>query len=142
MALTIIEKKGLVEKVLALSLSHSTREIERILHNEDGANIGYRTIANFIKGVRQERAEATRAMVQESIQATIPKDLEILDELIGKQLEWFRDDKLEMQDGLKISQELRQVIATKLKFCGVEESSINLRFENTLNNQEAEGYEY
>ena len=36
MALTIIERRGLVEKVLQLSLTKSTREIAEILRKEDG----------------------------------------------------------------------------------------------------------
>ena len=89
MALTIIERRGLVEKVLQLSLTKSTREIAEILRKEDGVSITFKTVANFLKGIREERAQATRALVQKSIQASVPRDLEILDELIAKEYEWF-----------------------------------------------------
>lgn len=143
MALTIIEKNGLVEKVLALSLSKSTRDIAKILKDEDGVGVTFKTVANFIKGIRQERAQATRTLVQESIQATVPKDLQILDELISQELEWFRDGALETIDRLNVSKELRQVIATKLKCSGLEEQGINLTLESRLSNMEdGDPYEY
>lgn len=143
MALTIIEKNGLVEKVLALSLTKSTRDIAKILKDEDNVGVTFKTVANFIKGIRQERALATRTLVQASIQATVPRDLEILDELISKELEWFRDGALETIDRLNVSKELRQVIATKLKCSGLEEQGINLTLESRLGNAEdGAPYEY
>jgi lysyl-tRNA synthetase class I len=142
MALTVIERNGLVEKVLSLSLTKSTREISKILEEEDGVSITFKTVANFIKAVRQERAEATKALVQESIQATVPQDLKILDELIAQQLEWFRDGSMDTADRLNVSKELRQVIATKLKYSGAEEpATVNLTFESRLESGD-DTYEY
>ena len=142
MALTIIERRGLVEKVLQLSLTKSTREIAEILRKEDGVSITFKTVANFLKGVREERAQATRALVQKSIQASVPRDLEILDELIAKEYEWFCDENIGLSDRLEVSRELRQVIATKLKYSGAEEPiAVNLSLENRLGGED-EPYEY
>lgn len=142
MALTIIEKNGLVEKVLSLSLSKSTREIAKILKEEDGVNVTFKTVANFIKGIRQERAEVTRGLIQETIQATVPRDLLILDELITQQRDWFKSSSLEIPDKLLVAKELRQTIATKLKFSGAEESNVNLSFENRLGGDRDGDYDY
>jgi hypothetical protein len=142
MALTIIERRGLVEKVLQLSLTKSTREIAEILRKEDGVSITFKTVANFLKGIREERAQATRALVQKSIQASVPRDLEILDELIAKEYEWFCDENIGLSDRLEVSRELRQVIATKLKYSGSEEPiAVNLSLENRLGGED-EPYEY
>ncbi len=142
MALTIIERRGLVEKVLQLSLNKSTREIAEILQKEDGVSVTFKTVANFLKGIREERAQATRALVQKSIQASVPRDLEILDELIIKEYEWFCDNNMGLNDRLDVSRELRQVIATKLKYSGAEEPiPVNLTLENRLGSED-EPYEY
>ena len=142
MALTIIERRGLAEKVLQLSLNKSTREIAEILQKEDGVSVTFKTVANFLKGIREERAQATRALVQKSIQASVPRDLEILDELIIKEYEWFCDNNMGLNDRLDVSRELRQVIATKLKYSGAEEPiPVNLTLENRLGSED-EPYEY
>jgi len=142
MALTIIERRGLAEKVLQLSLNKSTREIAEILQKEDGVSVTFKTVANFLKGIREERAQATRALVQKSIQASVPRDLEILDELIIKEYEWFCDNNMGLSDRLEVSRELRQVIATKLKYSGAEEAiAVNLTLENRLGSED-EPYEY
>ena len=142
MALTIIERRGLAEKVLQLSLNKSTREIAEILQKEDGVSVTFKTVANFLKGIREERAQATRALVQKSIQASVPRDLEILDELIIKEYEWFCDNNMGLNDRLEVSRELRQVIATKLKYSGAEEAiAVNLTLENMLGGED-EPYEY
>jgi hypothetical protein len=117
----LIEKNGLAEKVLCLSATKSARDIEAILLAEDGVTISYRSIANFVKDVRQERAEATRALVQEHIKATVPTDLETLDMLINREREWFNDEGLKVSEKLMVAKELRQTIDTKLKYSGAGE---------------------
>lgn len=88
-----IEKLGLTDRVLALtSQGKTTYEIAAILTQEaTGAySISQPTVARWLKGVRQERAEQTRSIVHEYIKATVPADLDSINEVQVWLIERFR----------------------------------------------------
>lgn len=118
-----IEQFGLGEKVLALSVTKTSREIAAILKEENGVDISHAAIARYIQDVRKERVEATRAAVQEHIKATLPGDLQLLDEIIAQEREWFKDPSLKISQKLLVAKELRQAIDTKLRHSGASEAS-------------------
>ncbi len=113
-----IDQNGLAEVVLELAVTKTSRQIAEILKREHGVDIGHVAVARYIQGIRQERAEATKALVQETIKATVPRDLEILDEMIEQERGWFRDPELKLGERLLVARELRQTIDTKLKYSG------------------------
>lgn len=131
---SLIEKNGLTEKVLGLSATMSSREISALLKAEHGVNISYQAINNFVKGVRAERAEQTKAIVQEHIKATMPTDLDTLDRLIKQELEWFDDPEqkhnLKISEKLQVAKELRQTIDTKLRYSGAAEPTGGNKLED------------
>lgn len=100
------------------------------------------TVARYLKEVRKERAEETRAVVHEHVKAHIPKDLEALEEIEGFFLSIFRnvlidpETKEPMIDAAtgKImgagyddktrgaaAMQAKAVIETKLKYAGILE---------------------
>ncbi len=101
----------------------SSREIAAKIGEEKGLNISHRAIAAFIKSVREERAETSRAIVQEHMQKTLPDDLEILDEMNQELSEWFKDESLSKRERLRIYDSLLRGIDMKLKNSGAGENS-------------------
>lgn len=85
-----IVKQGLEKKVIELSINKSSREIADILEKEDGFKISYAAVANFIKEIRQERQEATKASIAETVTPGLNKDLEFFDEMLDTYRELFR----------------------------------------------------
>lgn len=82
-----ILKYDLAEKALELSTSCTTMEISRLLTEQIqqkgiADSISQPTVARFIKSHRDERANQTRALVEKYVQATTPRDLEILDDIM------------------------------------------------------------
>ena len=127
-----IDQNGLAEVVLELAVTKTSRQIAEILKQEHGVEIGHVAVARYIQGMRQERAQATKALVQEHIKATVPKDLELLDAIIEdlrkhyfeEQSAVISDDagnKLALSDKLAVSREIRQTVATKLRYSGAGE---------------------
>ena len=89
-----IEKYRLEERTLSLSgQGKTTYDIAEILTQElEGQDaISQRTVARFLKEERQDRAEQTRAVVQDYIKGVVPKDLEALDEVEAWLQEVFRN---------------------------------------------------
>jgi histidyl-tRNA synthetase len=86
----IFEKLGLTEKVIKLSSTKSAREIMEILKTEDNATISHVTVSKFIKEIRQERQEATKASIAETVTPGLNKDLEFFDEMLDTYRELFR----------------------------------------------------
>ncbi len=115
-----IDKHGLSERVLALAVTHTSREIATILKAE-GYDVSHVAVARYIKGVRQERAAQTRALVQDTIKATVPRDLELLEQIRDQLDSWRRDETLEVGQRLFVIDRLQRVIELRLKHCGAEE---------------------
>lgn len=90
-----IEKYQLQDRTLELSarpgLTHT--QIAEILTTElaGRASVSQATVSRWLKAVRQERGEQTRQVVQDHIQATVPADLQALEEVEGWLLGIFRD---------------------------------------------------
>lgn len=124
-----IDSLGLGEYVLQLAgEGKGSREIAEMLNTVKGVKLSYVSVNSWLKSVRQERAETTKAVVQETIKATVPADLEIL-ENIRDQLNNYRLGKDEngLPIRLKVSEKLlcidrlNKVIDTRLKYSGAAE---------------------
>lgn len=124
-----IDQHGLSEVVLGLATTMTSRQISEKLKQEYGVDVSHVAVARYIKDIRQERAEQTKALVQDKIKATVPRDLDILDELIAQELEWFKGGDMEIIDKLSVAKELRQTIDTKLKYsgAGVQENELTVK---------------
>ncbi len=88
-----VERFNLVERILALSgQGKNTYEIATILTKEaDGKySISQPTVARFLKGVRKDRSEQTRQIVQDYIKATVPADLDSIEEVQAWLIKQFR----------------------------------------------------
>ncbi len=116
-----IDQLGLAEKVLSLALTRTSREISAILKAEDKADVSHVAVARYIKGVRQERAEQTKALVQDAIKATVPRDLQILEQVRDQLDDWRRDPKMKIKQKLQVIDRLRKVLDLRLKYSGAGE---------------------
>ena len=89
-----IGKYGLEDFILKLSeRGKSTREISNILKKQKKASVSYTAISKFLKSVRTERAEMSKAIVQEHIQKSLPTDLQRLDQVLGVLYDALPKDK-------------------------------------------------
>lgn len=113
-----IDQLNLAEDVLELALTKTSREISAILKAKHGVDVSHVAVARYIQGMRKERAEATKAVVQEHIRATVPTDLQTLDQIIAQEVDWFKSVDLDIAAKLAVAKELRQTIDTKLKYSG------------------------
>jgi hypothetical protein len=120
-----IDQLGLAEKVLAMALTKTSREISAVLRAE-GYDISHVAVARYIKGVRQERAEQTKALVQDTIKATVPRDLEVLEHVRDQLDGWRRDEGIDLPLRLQVIDRLQRVIELRLKHCGAEEGAQDL----------------
>ncbi|HEY3315195.1 MAG TPA: hypothetical protein VGL40_07990 [Bacillota bacterium] len=136
-----IDRHGLGAKVTELSLTKSSREIARILKDEDGVDVSHKGVACWLKQVRAERRDATKAAVQEHIKKSIPKDLELLDHLIEDLRQHYEGEKvdkdgqrihLDLGDKLAVAREIRHAVATKLRFSGALEGTGGGTLEEAL----------
>jgi ribosomal protein S15P/S13E len=116
------------EQVIAWSPTLTNTQIVDKLKEEYGITISNEGVRKFLKSIREERAEQTKALVQDTIKATVPRDLEILDEGIKQLREWFKsckEDKdaedIPINTKLQVWKELRETITTKLKHSGASE---------------------
>ena len=108
-------------RIIELSPTSSNGQIAEQIKAEFDVSISAEAIRKYLKTIRQDRAETTKALVQETIKATVPRDLEILDEQIMQMDEWRKDDDLKISDRLQVIKEQRATIAEKLKHSGAEE---------------------
>ncbi len=148
MKISKIERYGLADRVLELSLTKTTREMAEIIKAEKGVDISHKAIAVWLKGTRQERREQTKAVVEEHIKATVPKDLELLDAIIDDLRQIYFSEKstvvydannephevkgLELVNKLPVAREIRHAVATKLRFSGAGEGSGGGALEEAL----------
>jgi len=121
-----IDSLGLGEYILQLAgEGKGSREISTILDTVKGVKISHASVNSWLKSVRQERAETTKAVVQETIKATVPRDLQILDEQIMQLDGWRKDETLKISDRLQIIREQRATISVKLDKSGANENDIS-----------------
>ena len=135
-AINKIDKYELGELVLKLSGENKTAEeiaglITVKLAGLD--SISQPSISRWLKNVRLERSEQTKHIVQEHIKATVPKDLEALDEIEQFLLEVFRnrvldpetelpkDGTYDLKDRQTAGMNALKIIETKLRFAGLLE---------------------
>lgn len=115
----IKERPDIMEKILFLAEhGKTTRQIASILQRKCGIEISHVTVSRLLKDVQVDRAAATKRIVQEHIQKTVPRDLELLDEIIAKMRKWLESKKFKINTKLLIIKELRQTIDVKLKYSG------------------------
>ena len=138
----IIEQYALADRILALSASgKKDYQIAEILNREDLAgrdSISQPTVSRWLKKVREERGKTARGIVDDYLKESIPKDLELLDELTQFHLVIFRGNTaiLEAEDGGKVraatinldtrrtaARDIHAILQTKMKFVGVDENS-------------------
>jgi len=135
-AINKIDKYELGELVLKLAGENKTAEaIAGIITTELNGidSISQPSVSRWLKSVRQERSEQTKHIVQEHIKATVPLDLEALDEIEGFLLEVFRNKVFDPETGeatigiydLKDRQNAGmnavKIVETKLRFAGLLE---------------------
>ncbi|AKI96577.1 hypothetical protein [Kosmotoga pacifica] len=96
----------------------SSSKISKELKEEKGISISKTAIANFLRAVREERAEISKTIVQEHIQKTIPDDLQKLDEMNEELFSWFKDPNIKKSQKLLIYDRLLRGIDLKLKNSG------------------------
>lgn len=117
-----IEKLGLTEKVIKLSSTKSAREIKDILKTEDNATISHVTISKYIREIRQERQEATKAVIAETVTPGLTSDLAFFDEMLLTYRTRFKEcDELGLagiKAALEIGKEYRATVETKVKIAG------------------------
>lgn len=137
-----IESLGLASKVVTLSGTLTSREIARRLQEEDGVEIAHNTVSRFLKDLREERAEQTKALVQDHMEQSLEHDLQLLDKLIQQEHEWFFSDDLKVSEKLLVARELRQTIETKLKYSGAggndQQQVITVKLPDFLADEETE----
>ena len=132
-----VTKYNLQERTLALAGEGATTDaIADILTKElDGKDtISQSTVSRWLKAERKERSEQTRSIVHDHIKATVPKDLDALDEVLTFLMSHFRNVLPNPDDAEKtISQShsikeraefgMRavKIVETKLRFAGILE---------------------
>lgn len=92
-AINKIERHGVAPRVLALSgEGKTTHEISQILNEEAAGEytISQPTVSRWLKGVRQERGEQTRQIVHDHLRATVPTDLESINQVQSWLIDQFR----------------------------------------------------
>ncbi|SDC46114.1 hypothetical protein [Geotoga petraea] len=116
----------LENEVLSLaSQGMSSREISKEIKKKENKNISYVAINKFLQETREERAESSKRTIQEHIQKSIPDDLQNLDDMNNKLLEWFNDENLKKSRRLQVYNSLLKGIELKLKHSGAEENTVD-----------------
>lgn len=113
------------KRIIEMSLTMTNREIAQKL-TEEGTKISHVAIGNYLRETRKERAEATKAIVQEQIAKTVPEDLTMLERLRDEQAKLVFDPALKKSDPdlwLKATRELRATIESRLKYSGADEDT-------------------
>lgn len=111
----------IAQLIMSWAPTMSNRQIAQRLGEEAGLTISHVAVSKFIKEQRKERAETTKAVVQDYIRITVPTDLEILQEMRDQLNAWRKDENLRISERLMVIDRLRQVIDTRLKFSGAGE---------------------
>lgn len=110
----------IAERIMALAPTMSNRQIAEELA-KSGIELSHMSVSRCIRSQRKERAEQTKAIVQEHIRVTVPTDLEILQEIRDQLNTWRKDENLRVSERLMVIDRLNKVIDTRLKFSGAGE---------------------
>ncbi|HEY0267647.1 MAG TPA: hypothetical protein VGC12_00270 [Methyloradius sp.] len=109
-------------QILALSATHSNRQIEAIL-SEQGIKLSNVSIGKIVNEYRKDRAGQTKEVVNEHIKKTVITDLDILENLRDEIYSMFGDRNLRASERLMCSDRLVKVIDTRLKYSGAGDES-------------------
>jgi predicted transcriptional regulator len=117
-----------VEALLGLSASsgYTTYQLAELLtaelHRRNVEDsISQATVSRYLKTIREERKEATREHVREFIKETLPKNLEVMDEILRGHLDQYRNENLSFADRSAAGMRCVKIIETKLKYAGILE---------------------
>lgn len=138
---TKIEKYKLGEKILELSAQPgmTTEKIAEILTEElDGADtISQPTVSRYLSETRKARKEHTQILIQDKLKGTVPKDLEVLEEVEEFFLNIFRGNEADKEGHALLSdkdgkalifdvaarasagKDAADIVMKKLRLCGV-----------------------
>ena len=134
-----------IAELLTLELAKREPTILNIDTGElEHDTISQPTVYRFIKAVDKERAATTKAIVQDYLKESTPKDLEALDEVLNFNMAILKNEKVTVDPknpenqtlvkgdyDVKLRQaagrEVINTVATKLRFSGVLDSDINLK---------------
>jgi hypothetical protein len=134
-----------IAELLTLELAKREPTILNIDTGElEHDTISQPTVYRFIKAVDKERAATTKAIVQDYLKESTPKDLEALDEVLNFNMAILKNEKVTVDPknpenqtlvkgdyDVKLRQaagrEVVNTVATKLRFSGVLDSDISLK---------------
>ena len=127
-----IKKYQLEDRILALSVGHTTQEIATIVTDELNGqdSISQPTVARFIKKTREEREEVARPIINKHLADHLTTDLEILEELKRDNLAVYRGHvqgvvmpegglKFGWKERMDAHDRLHDLLKTTFKFIGV-----------------------
>lgn len=89
-----IEKLGLAERILDFNKQGWTSEKIADKLKEEGVSIDQSTISRWLKNQRETAQPEAARLVREHVKKTVPADLDALEEMEAKCLEWAREDNL------------------------------------------------
>ena len=107
--------------ILKHSPTCSTREMSAKVFQAFNVKISHASIGNFMRDRRTERTIVTKSVVAEYLGKTVPRDLEILEEM-REQLDLIRTSRLSHSELMQTIDRQRQVIDTRLKYAGAGET--------------------
>jgi hypothetical protein len=99
----------------------TSREIGAQLQEERGIAISHGTVARYLRGVRDARADDSGAVAQQYLRSSLPTDLELLAEVRDQLDAWRKDEKLRISERLMVIRTLNTIISTRLRFSGLGE---------------------
>lgn len=103
-----------------LSSGKSTREIAEHLECEHGIKVHFTNVARLCRKFRKERTEISKAVLRETIGSNLTRDLLRLENLsknLLRRLKKCTDDSV----AIRLIEELRRLVETKLKYSGADE---------------------
>lgn len=134
----IIETYKLGDRILSLTAQgKKARDVADILNREELAgkdSISQPTISRWLKKVRKDRGVTAKGIVDDYLKESIPKDLELLDEIVHFHLVLFRGKVTILEkDGEKVkaaevglnerrtaARDIHSILQTKMRFIGVD----------------------
>lgn len=126
-----IEQYGLEERVLALhAQGYTTREIAEEISADGIVSMTHDTVARWLQGIKAERSEQVKDLVQEYLRKGVTRDLELMEQ-IRDQLNTFRlDDRLKAAEKLPFIRQLQRTLESRLRLAGVAENNTLPEFKD------------
>ena len=118
--ITKLDRAGLGQEALALSLTNSAPEAYRILRERyPDVDIGdLRSFQRYVSQGRADRAARVRAKIDDEVLEELPGDLDQLRELREFYRKIYQDENVRTCDRIQAADKARAVIDTKLKYSG------------------------